>query len=88
MRPLMKGNVVQNSNIYKFMKCHADSWRQGPMVDWMWNDSNQVKDGIDLSEEQIWAIALNTAPAAYRQFTFAVVQKDIFIASNGSVQVM
>jgi hypothetical protein len=85
MRDMMKGSLIQSSNVYKANRVWIDSWRAGRTCDWPAMD--QVHDGISLDVEHIYSqdFTTNPTPAAYRIFTFAVVQRDLMINADGSV---
>jgi hypothetical protein len=84
-RHLLEKSCIQNLNIYRFNKLHIDSWRQGPCASWKERDG--VADGLSLDNERIWASEFTTASAAYRHFTFAIVQRNLKINNNGSINV-
>lgn len=83
MKPLIKGSVVQDSSIYGYNRVWCDSFRQGATKDW--KDHDSVIDGLDLSEDRVWAVSATTVSAAYRLFSWAVVQRTLSIMPNGVV---
>ena len=82
-RHLLSKSAIQNLNIYRHNKLHIDSWRCGPCTQWKSLDG--VKDGLPLDNERIWAAEFTTASAAYRHFTFAVIQRNLRISNNGQI---
>ena len=94
MAPALKGSVVQSSDIYRHSRVWMDSWRQGRTCDYPNHDSMQIIDGLPLDEEHQWTIAQTTTtqPAGaaagdqgFRQYSFIVVQRDILITADGSI---
>ena len=82
-RDLLAKSCIQNLNIYRHNKVHIDSWRAGNCASWKERDG--IADGLSLDNERIWAAEFTTASAAYRHFTFAVIQRNLTINNNGSI---
>lgn len=84
-KDLVKGSAIQSADIYDYSKVHVDSWRSGAMCEW--KERDDIQDGVSLDSERIWAIQLETASAAFRQFTNVVVQRELRIEPSGQVTV-
>ena len=85
MKPLLEGGCVQNLNVYRHNKVHCDSWRGGSIAGWKKSDG--VIDGASLDNERVWQFECTTASAAYRHYTFAVIQRTLRISNDGSISV-
>jgi len=83
--PLLKHSVIQNSNVFKYNQVLIDSWREGACS--TWKEKDHVLDGLDLSAERIYNIALTTTSATHRVFSYYVVQRTISIAANGQIMI-
>ncbi len=84
MRPLLKGSVIQSSNHFRHKRLYCQSFRDGPMVNWLENDGSMI-DGKSLETEQNIVINQTTQSAAYRNFLYIITQRQLNIMPNGIV---
>lgn len=84
VKPLIKNSVIATSDMYRHNHVWIDTWRKGPCTEWKERDGSEI-DGLDLSSERIYQINQTTASAAFRQYTFYVVQRTIQISPNGQI---
>jgi hypothetical protein len=84
-QPLIQGSCIQNLNMYRHNKVHIDSWRSGPCVSW--KDLDGIEDGLSLDNERVYSGEFTTVSAAYKHFTFIVVQRKLRISNDGSISV-
>lgn len=85
LKPILEGSAVASKDIYDYNRVHVNTWRSGRMCDYSDNDSAMVMDGLSLDSERIWNLEQTTASAAYRQYSFFVVQRQLRIQPDGLI---
>jgi len=84
-KPLLEDSVIATAQQFKYNQIWIDSFRNGKACDW--KDMDTIIDGIPLDSERIWQIDLATAAAAYRQYTWFVVQRTLSISPSGDIDI-
>ena len=86
-KDILQGSVIEAPLMYAANRLEIDSFRAGKTVDWLMSDT--VNDGLSLDSNELTYTVFHTVPddatltRVRYTYTFAVVQKEMSLSSQG-----
>ena len=82
MAEMIKGSAIQGHRAYRSVHCHIDNWTAGKSIEWDENESKEIVDGLDVSQEQSYSWYVTVPDGVARVYlSYMIFQKELDISA-------